>query len=152
MGLLNDLGKGPIALDSAIFIYFIEKHPLYHPLVRPVFSAIDQGQLQAVTSSLTLLETLVQPIRRSNRDMMSNYEHILKDSKGVDLIPIDLKLLRVAAQVRAMAQVKTPDALQIASGLVQGCSAFLTNDKGMPSLSSIRILKLYDYLDPVPGC
>jgi predicted nucleic acid-binding protein len=84
--------------------------------------------------------------------MMSNYEHILKDSQGVDLIPIDLKLLRVAAQVRAMAQVKTPDALQIASGLVQGCSAFLTNDKGMPTLSSIRILKLYDYLDPAPGC
>lgn len=56
MGLLSDLGGGPVALDSSIFIYFIEEHPIYLPVVEPLFEAIDAGELEAVTSSLTLLE------------------------------------------------------------------------------------------------
>jgi hypothetical protein len=27
MGLMADLGGGPIGVDTAIFIYFIEEHP-----------------------------------------------------------------------------------------------------------------------------
>ena len=53
MGLIEDLGKGPIGLDSAIFIYFIEEHPRYLPVVEPVFEAIDQDRLPAVTSAIT---------------------------------------------------------------------------------------------------
>jgi predicted nucleic acid-binding protein len=40
MGLLNDLGRGPVALDSSIFIYFIEEHPRFLPVVKPVFSSV----------------------------------------------------------------------------------------------------------------
>src|SRR5215210_1214987 len=56
LGLLSDLGGGPVALDSSIFIYFIEEHPIYLPVVEPLFEAIDAGELEAVTSSLTLIE------------------------------------------------------------------------------------------------
>ncbi len=43
MGLIEELGSGPVALDTAIFIYFIEEHPIYLPLLEPVFQAIDAG-------------------------------------------------------------------------------------------------------------
>lgn len=52
--------RRPRLLD---FIYFIEEHPIYLPLVEPLFEAIDAGELEAVTSSLTLLEVLVIPFR-----------------------------------------------------------------------------------------
>ena len=42
MGLLNDLGRGPVALDSSIFIYFIEEHPRFLRLLDPVFAAIER--------------------------------------------------------------------------------------------------------------
>ena len=29
MGLIRDLGRGPTALDSVAFIYFIEEHPTF---------------------------------------------------------------------------------------------------------------------------
>jgi len=61
LGLLSDVGEGPVALDSALFIYLIEEHPLYLPLVEPVFIAIDREEIPAATSALTLLETLVVP-------------------------------------------------------------------------------------------
>ena len=33
MGLMADLGRGPVAVDTAIFIYFIEEQPRFLPLV-----------------------------------------------------------------------------------------------------------------------
>ena len=33
MGLMADLGRGPVAIDTAIFIYFIEEHPKFLPLI-----------------------------------------------------------------------------------------------------------------------
>jgi len=40
MGLMAELGEGPIGLDTAIFIYFIEEHPRYLPAVLPVFTGL----------------------------------------------------------------------------------------------------------------
>jgi predicted nucleic acid-binding protein len=57
--LITALGRGPVGLDTAIFIYYIEEHPRYLPLVEPVFAGIDEGRRDGVTSALTLLETLV---------------------------------------------------------------------------------------------
>lgn len=50
MGLTESIGDGPIALDSSIFIYFIEQHPRYAPVLRPLFERISGGKLPAVTS------------------------------------------------------------------------------------------------------
>ncbi|MBX3705579.1 MAG: hypothetical protein KF911_03015 [Pseudomonadales bacterium] len=38
MGLIADVGSGPVALDSAPFIYFIEAHAIHLPLVEPLFT------------------------------------------------------------------------------------------------------------------
>jgi hypothetical protein len=35
MGLMADLGGGPVGVDTAVFIYFIEEHPQFLPLVEP---------------------------------------------------------------------------------------------------------------------
>jgi hypothetical protein len=50
VGLIEDIGRGPVGLDTAVFIYFIEEHPSYLPLVEPVFAAIDSGPLRGLTS------------------------------------------------------------------------------------------------------
>ena len=146
MGLLSDLGEGPVGLDASIFIYFIEENPHYLPVVEPVFSAIDKGRVEVVTSSLTLLETLVLPLRKGSLEIARGYEQFLTRSRGVKLIPLDLALLRTAAHLRAGTRLKTPDALQIASAILGGCSVYVTNDHRIPSLPGLRVLQLEDYL------
>ena len=54
MGLIEDLKPGPVALDTQVFIYFIEEDEQYLPLVKPLFEAIDQNTLIGATSGLTL--------------------------------------------------------------------------------------------------
>jgi len=44
VGLIDDLESGPVALDTQIFIYFIEEDGRYLPLIKPLFEAIDGVQ------------------------------------------------------------------------------------------------------------
>lgn len=150
MGLLSEIGEGtgPIGLDSAIFIYFIERNPLYLSVVRPIFKAIDEGRFRGVTCSLTLMETLVAPLRAGNAIVAHQYERFLTHSSGLTMVPIDQGLLRAAAHVRAAARLKTPDALQVAAVLSMGCTVFLTNDHRIPEISGLRILQVEDYSEP----
>ena len=61
MGLIADLGPGAVAIDTAIFIYFIEEEPRFLPLILPVFQEAHAGKRELVTSAVTLLEVLVVP-------------------------------------------------------------------------------------------
>jgi len=144
--LLNDLGEGPVALDTAIFIYFVEEHPLYLPLVEPVFKAIDSGKIRGVTSALTLLETIVVPLRSGDDALAKRYESLLTGSRGLTFVHLELPVLRAAAHLRALTRLKTPDAIQLAAAFTEGCSTFLANDQRYPQLPGIRILQLNDYL------
>lgn len=146
MGLRAAVGRGPVALDTAAFIYFIEEHPQYAPLVARLFSDADRGVRLIVTSALTLLEVLVVPYRAGDLPLAERYEAILSRSSGVRLVDLDRIQLRAAAQLRAAYQVRTPDALQLAAALTQRCSAFVTNDRAMPAVPGLRILQLSDYV------
>jgi predicted nucleic acid-binding protein len=146
LGLLSDLGSGPIALDTSIFIYFIEEHPVYLPLVEPIFEAMDRGEFEAVTSSLTLLEVLVIPFRFANMALIDRYETLLTKSQGLRLVDLDRDFLRSVAQVRAATRAKAPDAMQLAAAMAAGCPVFLTNDDRIPNVPGLQILRLEDYL------
>ncbi len=148
MGLLSDLGQGPVALDSSIFIYFIEEHRRYLPVVKPVFSSVAAHDVAAVTSSITLLEVLVRPLRANQPALAAEYEQILTRSSGITLVALDLPLLRLASHLRANWGLKTPDALQLAAALQSSCTVFLTNDERIPQLPGLRVLQAQDYLEP----
>ena len=142
MGLREAIGAGPVGLDTVAFIYFIEEHPDYLPIIEPVFAAIDAGRLQAATSALTILETLVVPYRAGNHALVERYEALLTRSRGLRLVELDGAALRGAAQLRALFRVKTPDALQLSAALRAGCKTFVTNDRQLPVIPGLTTLKL----------
>lgn len=146
MGLIDDLKPGPVALDTQMFIYFIEEDKQYLPLVKPLFEAIDQGSLPASTSGLTLMEVLVVPHRTGNISLADRYEALLTRSRGLRFIDVDRPLLKAAAQLRAVLRLKPPDAIQVAAAMVVHCSSFLTNDRRIPAIPGLKILQLKDCL------
>jgi predicted nucleic acid-binding protein len=145
VGLIADLGRGPVGLDTAVFIYFIEEHPRFLPVVAPVFSAVASGRLPAITSAVTLLETLVIPYRSGNTALAARYEALLTKSRGIRFMDLDRPLLRSGAQLRAVFSIRTPDALQLAAALSGGCSVYLTNDRSLPRIPGLAILQVGDY-------
>ena len=146
MGLIDDLGSGFVGLHTPPFIYFIEEHPKYLSVVRPVFAAIANGKLTGVTSALTLLETLVQPYRVGNAPLAEQYAAFLTRSYGLRCEEISSAVLRAAAQLRAMYNTKPPEAIQLATALAANCSVYLTNARTLPAVPGIRILQVRSYL------
>ena len=146
MGLVASLPKGPVAVDTSLVIYLIERHPDFLPLVRPLFEAADRGSIEIVTSAVTLLEVLVVPYRAGDALLAARYEALLTRSRGLTIVDLERPILRAAAQLRAVHGTPTPDALQLASGLARRCGAFVTNDRRLPSLPNLPVVQLREYL------
>ena len=144
--LLDDLNSGPVGIDTAIFIYFIEEHPRYLPAVEALFQALENGVLQGVTSGITLLETLIHPLRNRNTELAREYEAILIQSRNLNLIELTIPLLRFAAYLRTDTGIRTPDALQIAAALTMKCPVFVTNDRRLPAIKGLQIVQLNDFV------
>jgi predicted nucleic acid-binding protein len=145
LGLIADLGRGRVGVDTAIFIYLIQEDPRFLPLVEPIFEDVAEGRREIVTSALTLLEVLVVPYRAGNAGLAERYEELLSNSRGIAVMDLTRDQLRIAAQMRAATGVKTPDALQLAAALGAGCSTFVTNDRRIPAIRGMRVLQLGDY-------
>lgn len=142
MGLIDRVGPGRLAIDTSIFIYFIERHPTFHSEIAPLFQSADAGTRELVTSSLTLAELLVVPYRTGDRRLAERYEQLLTRSRGVTMVDLNRDHLKAAAHLRATSSVRTPDALQLAVALTSRCSAFVTNDRRLPSVAGLRIVDL----------
>jgi predicted nucleic acid-binding protein len=146
VGLMADLGRGPAGVDTVVFIYFIEEHPQFLPLLEPLFREVDDGRRELVTSALTLLEVLVVPYRSGDYLLAGRYGALLTQSRGVRVAEISRSQLRAAAQLRATTGVKTPDSLRLVAALAAGCSTFLTNDRDLPGIPGLRVLQLSSYV------
>lgn len=117
-------GFTQLGVDTAPFIYLLEKHPVYLGRVRAIFTQIAQGNLIGVSSVIALTEVLTQPTKAGNRPLAQAYRRILLHSRFVSL--------------------RTPDAIQLAASLQAGCEAFLTNDRGLARISEFHVLVLDD--------
>lgn len=136
-----------LGFDTAPVIYFVEANPSYDALVTAVFERVERGEISGMTSVISLCGVLVHPIRSQNRDLQKRYREILQNSPDFYTANITASASESAARLRAQYNLRTPDALQIAAALENGCDAFLCNDKNLRRVGEIRILIL-DELEP----
>ena len=66
-------GMARVGLDTAPIIYYIEEHPRFLPVVAPLFAQIDLGTLTAVTSTITVAEVSVMPLRQNRPELQAQY-------------------------------------------------------------------------------
>lgn len=144
MGWVDDLYGKTVGLDTSPLIFFIEKHGTYIDVVRPSFLAVDRGEMRVVTSTIALLEVLVHPIRCGDETLAHEYNDILLTSPNISTFPLTPAMAQAAAELRAEHNLKTPDAIQLATAIAHGAVAFLTNDRDFGAVSGMDILKVRD--------
>jgi predicted nucleic acid-binding protein len=145
MGTLNLPATGLVYVDTGPVIYSVEKDPDLYPLMLPLWQAMKAGRIEVASSSLTLLETLVIPIKQNDSILIGAYEGLLTNSE-MHLIPITTDILRKAAQLRARFNLKTPDAIHAATALSEGCVQFITNDGGFRRVAGLNVVVLKDLI------
>lgn len=146
MALVDELIGSRICIDTTPFIYFIEKNEKYHDVLRSVFLEIDNGKIEAITSTITLLEVLVHPFRTGNEALAEESREVLLYSERLTTFEILHEVSELSARLRSKHGIKTPDAIQIAVGVLYGASIFLTNDPILKRVSDIKVLVVDDFL------
>jgi predicted nucleic acid-binding protein len=146
MALIAKVKGQRVCLDTAPFIYLIEEHRKYLPLVEPLFRIISAGESEAVTSTVTLIEVLVRPLRQGEIQIAQSYKEILLHSRGLTVHPLSSPIAEKAAELRAKYVIRTPDAIQLATGILAGAKSFVTNDARLKRITEINVLVLDEYL------
>ena len=145
MGQLSFPPSARVYLDTAPFIYSVEKHVDYWSMLKGLWRSVQANDLAVVTSELTLLETLVQPIRENNQTLIEAYQTLLTKTEVV-LFPITTEVLRASADLRALHNFKTPDAIHAATALTSGCGFLVTNDDVFRRLANIEVVLLGEFV------
>ena len=135
-------GVTRIGFDTSPIIYFVEASPAYDSIVTDIFQRIDGGQVFGITSSISICEVLIAPIRDGNDELHAAYKDLLINSSHFETTPITADTAELAALLRARYKLRTPDALQIASAIESNCEVFLTNDLALKRVTEIRVLVL----------
>lgn len=148
MGLIEEFKDKRIFLDTAPLIYYIEERKENIEILDPLFDLNISGYTEFITSTLTLLEVLVLPIRLKRQDLVDQYEIILTQSDSIDIIDLNTEISRLAANIRADYNYKTPDSIQLATAINYNSNYFLTNDKKLTHKDLIIITpnSLKDFL------
>ena len=135
-----------IGLDTSIFIYHLEDNPRYVPATDVIFTALERGENQGITSYLTLLEILTKPKAAGFLEAARDYEYYLTTFPNLTFFEMGLEVARRASDLRTLNRIKTPDAIQVATALHHGATAFITNDRIFERVKEIKIVLLDRFL------
>ena len=137
-----------VGLDSMCFIYQFANHPQFAPLTNIIFDKLNQQQLKANTSTISVIETLVLPERRGQSELVNEYTKVFDLLPNLEVISLDKPVARLAAKLRATyPKIRTPDAIQLSTAILSRSKIFITDDKQLKQVSQIDVILLSDYKD-----
>ncbi|MCB9154601.1 MAG: PIN domain-containing protein [Caldilineae bacterium] len=106
-------GAARLGVDSAPFIYYIEEHPTYLAHVVGFSGGRYTAQIELVTSTITVSEVLIHPLRLGADHLRDEYLDLFLNSANLEIQSIDIDVAQRAAALRAAHNIRLPDALQI---------------------------------------
>lgn len=133
-------------LDTNVFIYFIEGHAHFMPLLEPLFEALDENTFAAVTSELTLAEVLVKPFAEGKQEAAGVYMELLSEGSNLTVAGIDRATLIRSAELRAHINCRAFDAIHLATAQLGGCDFFLTEDMRIRTPDGLRLMHLSELM------
>jgi len=136
-----------VGLDTSIFIYHLESNPLYLPLTTKLLGIVRDGDMAAVTSTITLMEINVRPLQLGRADVADEYELLISRFPNLHVSEVSIAIARIAAKLRAKYRLRPADALQVATALHFDATLFVSNDDKLKAAADeIAMLMLRDFL------
>jgi predicted nucleic acid-binding protein len=142
VGALTLPASGTVYLDANGFIYSIERIDPYRALLDILWQTVSTGQITVVTSELSLLEVLVRPLKVGDATTATLFRTVLRHTPDVQMVPITQAVLEEAANLRATLGLRTPDAIHLATALLNGCALLVTNDRAFRRVPDLAVTVL----------
>lgn len=117
-----------VFLDTAPLIYLAEGDAARRERVLQQLTQWIETGATLGTSTLTLLELLVVPKREKKPGLERKYRALLHTFLSAPPVELSAEIADRAAGYRATLQLRTPDAIQVASAVQMGFDVIYTND------------------------
>lgn len=137
-------GIQKIYFDSAPIIYYTEDRIPFADIIEKLMRHIIQNNIQIITSVISVSECLTKPIRENDTKLITIYERFFEQTQNMNVVDISFSIARKSADLRAQYGLRTPDALHIATAIISGCQAFLTNDIALKRINELKVWVLDD--------
>lgn len=130
--------------DASALIYLVEGKPPFGRRVREALAPLTEAHLDLGTavSRLTWLECRVGPLKANDTAVLAAYDAFFACT---DLVWVELtkNVVELATAIRVKHGLRTPDALQAASGLQLGADhVFLTGDTAFKRVAGLNVMLL----------
>lgn len=129
------------ALDSNIFIYHFEQNPAYITYTVKIFKKIESARFHAVTSIISIIETLSYPISKDlEEQMIENFQ----TAPNLSIYNVNQEIAVESARIRREYKIRLPDSIQLATALYGKADKFITNDAKLQKFKDINVELLTD--------
>lgn len=133
-----------LAVDTMVFIHYLDGHPRYGPMLAPLFEGWETGTERAVASALGVAETLVGPLRAGAGEDAGRAVQWLRSMPGLKIVPVSVEVGVRAAEIRAQHGLAMADSIHASTADLERAEIFLTNDRGFARLPALSPLLLDD--------
>lgn len=148
--LTADIPDGSrVLLDAVSIVYYIEHNPRYDAAASEIMERVYRGALSAVASVLAMTEILVPAYKvgdiRSARQVRSALERI----PNLEIVEVDAIIADRAAELRAKHNLRTPDAIHVATAVESGMEWIVSNDRKLRRVEAegIQVWLFDDHVD-----
>lgn len=142
-----------ILLDSSVLAAYLDGGERTSALATELHDGlVRSGRNPAVVSMVSVMETLIRPLRRlpaAHGTVLAFY----REFPNLVAAPVDLDVAAEAANLRVAFGLSAPDALIAATGLAAGVAHLVTNDRAWlarlaPLRDRLAVLLLDGLLEP----
>jgi predicted nucleic acid-binding protein len=134
-----------VGIDTSLFIYHFEAQSTFSSAAARALDLLTSGRASGITSVLTLTELLVRPLQLNRPGLASRYEARIRAIPNLSVVDVDDDVARLAARLRSRHQVRTADAVHVASALQHDATAFITNDVRLRRIDELEIVLLSEF-------
>jgi uncharacterized protein len=133
--------------DTNLFIYLFEGSSIFGNQVASLRQKMLKRGDELLTSTLTLGEVLVGPMKAGNAALARLYEQTIPAT--ATLLYFNEKAAVLYAKLRCDSALRAPDAIQLSCAAAYGVDLFITNDSRLHS-KQVDGIQFISPLDRIP--
>lgn len=130
--------------DTAPFIYLFEGDGAFSRQTRALLDEVFQAGAQITTSLITYIEINTVPAKAGDHRTQAKYRDYFTNSEGVSVQSMNLSIAEETIHFRAQYNLKTPEAIQLATAKYCGADYVITNDRAWGRVSEVDVVLVSD--------
>ena len=116
-------------IDTNVFLNVIYKEPVLNERSTVFLKKVHRGKLQALTSSVTLMEIVLDMVESGFSDVTEVAVASIEDLHNLEIVPLDHTMTKLAADHVIKEKLTIHDAYHLATATSRKTKVFVTRDQ-----------------------